>query len=388
MGEFDVVVVVAGPAGSVAAYALARRGKRVALLDRARFPRPKLCGGLLTWKSMRLLGAVLGLDAPFLLESGVINYASDRYSIFGPRQLLAAGQLSFPFHFTDRNRFDALLLECAARAGAQVFEETQVASCVPHKGVVTTTAGREIRAHYLIGADGVNSVVRSCFPHDRVDRDRWKWNLAPAIEISLPPDRFPRPVDHPELHIGMLDAGYGWVFPNRDRVVLGICGLRRNISNYSNKFREYLEYLDISDPSGISLKGHPLPYGNYLEKPWCGRTLLAGDAAGLVEPLFGEGIFFAMASGLYAGKSVAKALEHGGNSARFYEQRLHGQLLPELKASDRLRWLLFRGVNLLGDRALGLFVRAASRRLGDMVHGKRSYHWTRKKNWDFLKGCQ
>ncbi len=384
MGKFDVVIVGAGPAGSVAAYALARRGERVALLDRARFPRPKLCGGLLTWKSMQLLRSVLGLDQEFLLQSGVINYQSDRFSIYGPKHLLASGELSFPFHFTDRNRFDALLLECAGRAGAHIFEETRAAVCDPDKGWVTTTDGQVFKARYVIGADGVNSAIRAAFPEGRIDHARWKHFLAPAIEISLPPDRFPRSVHCPELHIGMLKAGYGWVFPNKDRVILGICGLRRNISNFSNLFRNYLEYLNIEKADEIRFKGYPLPYGNYLEQPWCGRVLLAGDAGGLVEPLFGEGIFFAMASGLYAGEAVAEALKNNGKPSLFYCQRLQSQILSEIKASDRFRWLLFRGVNFMGDKALGMFVKAASRRLGDMVHGKRSYCWTFKKHWDFL----
>lgn len=385
MGEFDVIVVGAGPAGSVAAHTLARSGLRVALLDRTRFPRPKLCGGLLTWKSVRLLETKLGLDVASLHSSGVINYSSDMFSIFGPQRMLVAGRLSSPFHFTDRSHFDATLLECAARQGAEVFEETQVVACDPNTGIVTTESGLTFKGRFVVGADGVNSSVRACFPEKNRERERWQEYLAPAIEVSFDIDNFPKRVDHPELHVGHLEAGYGWVFPNRHRVIVGICGLRREKVNFSNVFRKYLEYLGIKDPDAVELKGHPLPYGNYLEKPCHGRALLVGDAGGLVEPLFGEGIFYGMASGLYAGQSIVEAMKTGGKACIAYQEYLQSQIFPELKASDRLRWLLFRSVCLLGDASLGLFVRPAVTRLGDMVHGKRSYRWTMKKKWDFLE---
>lgn len=378
---FDALVCGGSLAGSAAALTLARQGRSVAVLDRATFPRPKLCGGLLTWKSTGLLEFLFGETPHSLAEAGAVNHASSRYVIRTPDRLLAEGTLSHPFHFADRTALDALLLGHARSAGAEIFEGAEVAACDPRTGEVALKTGETFRGRFLIGADGANSVVRNSFPD--IDRETWRALTAPAIEIKLPADRFPRAVEHPELYIGQLEAGYGWVFPNRDGVVLGICGLRRGNVNFSNLFREYLEILGV-DPETVSeRRGHPLPYGNYLENPVCGATLLAGDAGGFVEPLFGEGIFFALCTGRYAGEAVAAALNDGTDPGPAYVERLRRFVLPELKGADRLRWTLFRSVGLFGPRALSGFVRLLGGPLGDMVHGKRSYARLRKKTWDF-----
>jgi geranylgeranyl reductase family protein len=378
---FDALVCGGSLAGSAAALVLARQGRSVAVLDRAVFPRPKLCGGLLTWKTVRLLETLFGETPASLAEAGAVNHASDRYVIRTPNQLLAEGALSFPFHFSDRAVLDALLLGHARRAGAEVFEGAEVATCDPRNGEATLKTGETFRGRFLIGADGANPVVRKSFPN--YDRDRWRELTAPTIEIQLDADRLPRVVEHPELYIGQLEAGYGWVFPNPGKAVLGICGLRRGNVNFSRLFREYLEILEI-DPNTVSeRRGHPLPYGNYLEEPVCGATLLAGDAGGFVEPLFGEGIFFALCTGRYAGEAVAAALAGGTDPGPRYVDRLHRYVLPELRGSDRLRWTLFRSMGLFGPRPLSWFVKLLGGPLGDMVHGKRSYARLRKKTWDF-----
>lgn len=380
--QFDVIICGCGPAGATAGVVLARQGYSVAMLDRARFPRKKLCGGLLTWKSIKLLESVLGESAESLTRAGVINHASDHYLIRTYTRTLAEGDLSFPFHFVDRTEFDNHLLSHAKSAGATVFEGNRVVDCNPEQGKVTLESGEVFKGQYVIGADGANSVVRSSY--SGYDRDRFKRYMAPAIEVSLRPSDFPRPVTSPELIVGFIDAGYGWVFPNQDRVIVGICGLRNKKVNFSDLFKSYLEFLKV-DPAVLpQLHGHPLPYGNYLENPVLDRLLLAGDAGGFVEPLFGEGIFYALCSGLYAGESIVEGLTKKQAPGPIYTQRMHQQIIPELRASNRLRWALFTAMKYTGPASLGLFVNSASNRLAEMVQGIRSYSWLRKKHWDFL----
>jgi flavin-dependent dehydrogenase len=126
-----------------------------------------------------------------------------------------------------------------------------------------------------------------------------------------------------------------------------------------------------------------LPYGNYLHDPVFGRALLAGDAGGFVEPLFGEGIFYALCTGMYAGEAVAKGFKTGNRPGPEYSRRLHHCVMPEIAASDRLRGVLFRGIKRVGPRGLGWIANALKTPLAEMVHGMRSYVWLRKKHWDF-----
>jgi geranylgeranyl reductase family protein len=383
----DVIICGCGPAGAAAGLTLARRGHSVLMLDKAHFPRPKLCGGLLTWKSVRLLETVFGETAPGMAEVGIVTHVSDRYAIRARTGLLAEGGLPYPFHFTDRTRLDARLLGHAMQAGAEVRPGVRVVAADPgaagSTARVTLADGTTLRASHLIGADGANSVVRRHFPgHDKA---RFNRLMAPTIEVALDPAALPRPVEHPELHVGWLEAGYGWVFPNRDHVLVGICGLRREKRNFSSTFKEFLDFLEIDSSAVPPLRGHPLPYGNALDNPACGRTLLAGDAGGFVEPLFGEGIFYALCTGLYAGQAVAEAMDTGRDAAALYAHRLRRDIYPELRWSDRLRWLLFQAVNLAGPRSLGTFVNTGSTRLAEMVHGMRSFALLRTKRWGFLE---
>jgi len=377
----DVIIAGAGPAGSTAALALARRGVSVLLLDKASFPRPKLCGGLLTWKSVRLLERLHGCTADGLVRDGVVDTVAGGFALHYNGRPLIRDRLAYPFHLVRRSRFDAFLLDRALQAGAQVRHDQEIMRCSP-EGTVRTKRD-DFRGRYVIGADGVNSVVRKCFG---LPRERWQRNLAAAIEITVPREAVPRIPDVPELHAGFLPTGYGWVFPNNDGMVLGICGLRRRSENFRDAFKNFLCHLGVTDAEGFirnhPLDGHPIPYGNALDNPAHGNVLLAGDAGGYADPLLGEGIFYALLTGFYAGEALADALEKGVHPALAYCERIRRNIMPEMRGANRLRWLLY-GLDMINPENLGRYFRVRGDALADMVHGVRSYDWGRKKRWDF-----
>lgn len=374
----DVVVIGAGPAGSTAAQVLARKGLRVLVLDKAEFPRDKLCAGLLTWKSVDVLERVYGETAEGLLASGVFNAAMPGYCIRFRDRVIASGETFYPFHFTSRRVFDKHLLDQAIRAGADVRLGRHVAFVDPLAGVARTGDGQEFRGRYVIGCDGAASLVRRSCPFDTA---AWKAGMGGALEFSLPrgdallagavhPDLR---ADHPTVYAGFLRAGYGWVFPHADRLIIGIGGhSARHGREFRARFREFVEFLGLPAALADKAKGHGLPYGNYLEEPWHGRTLLAGDAAGLVETLFGEGIYYALRSGELAGEAVAAALTRGADPTGIYGQGLRRDILPELIWSRKLRRVLYASQQW-GFLPLLCFVRGGGRLLGEMVHGLRSY---------------
>ncbi len=376
---YDVVVVGCGPAGSLAGYVLAKKGLSVAMLDKAVFPRKKLCGGLLTWKSMLTLEQVYGETPESLTRAGIIDFVADRYSIAHLDKVLVSGQAAYPFHLVDREAFDLHLLQKAVAAGAVHYADTIATGCIPETGVVTTATGKAYLGRMVIGADGVNSVIRQSLS---IHKQSWRNNLASTIEIAVPRSRCPRQVDFPELYTGFIKAGYCWAFPNKENVILGICGLTRKERNIKALFQEFLASWGLTEYSDISFLGHPLPYGNFLREPAYENALLAGDAAGFVEPLFGEGLFYAMRTGLYAAQAAHAAIVDNADPRRAYLEPLKKYIFPEFVWSNRLRWFLMYTLTYFSRFSLQVFVGSHKGLLAEMVHGTRSYRHLRKKEWD------
>jgi flavin-dependent dehydrogenase len=339
----DVVIVGAGPAGSTAAHALASRGASVLVLDKAEFPRDKLCAGLLTWKAVDVLERVFG-DAPEgLLATGVFNAAPAGYCI-------------------------------DVRLGVAV------SAVEPESGLVRTADGREFRGRFVLGCDGVASVVRRACPFDGAN---WKAGMGGALEFYIDRDdpRLAAPAhadlraEHPTVYAGFLRAGYGWVFPHADRLAIGIGGhSARHGREFRAKFREFVAFLGLPPELADAAKGHGLPYGNFIEKPWHGRVMLAGDAAGLVETLFGEGIYYALRSGELAAEAALAALTRQADPHALYAKGLDRDILPELVWSRKLRRVLYASQSW-GFMPLLCFVRGGGRLLAEMVHGIRSYRF-------------
>lgn len=389
--DYDVLVAGAGPAGSAAARVLAGRGWRVGLVDRAAHPRHKLCGGLLTGKSMDALALLFGLSGADLAARGGLFHTCADYLFLHQGQELMRGAAAEPFRFIDRPAFDALLASVAVARGVDFLPGREVAACDAQAGTLRFRDGGELSARFVIGADGANAVTRrALIAAGQADRAAWKADLAAAIEVELPvgagPGQFPREVRVPELHVGgpsVPGAGYGWVFPGPRGPKVGICGLRRDERDFGAIFLDYLRLLGVAQPESVPLRGHPLPYGNALARPCLGRLLLAGDAAGFVEPLFGEGIFYSMATGAHAATAVCRALEQGADAAAQYEGLLARTVRPEFLWSDRLRWVLFAALQRFGALPIKGFVKSAPAALAQMVHGGRSFRLLASKRWEW-----
>ncbi|WP_027178287.1 geranylgeranyl reductase family protein [Maridesulfovibrio bastinii] len=378
-GKFDVVIAGAGPSGSTAAFILADRGYRVALLDKCSFPRKKLCGGLLTVKSVDLFKRLYGYEVEDLFKLGIVFSESSDYSVNYRDKKIRDGKSPVPFRFVDRMVMDKVLLDRAIEAGAVFFPGEQVVECNAFDAEVKTASRRIFRGEYLIAADGVNSTIRRLLPFDK---KKWRSNLASTIEVSIDTDKYPREVKAPEIYIGCLRAGYGWVFPGKGKVVAGIGGLNSHTCNFKAEFMDFLRSQGINDPESIKLSGFPLPYGNYIKNPYYGKTFLVGDAAGLVEPLFGEGIFYAIQTGRYVAESLAGSMLSGLDPKKQYRERLEKFVIPELVYSNRLRWALFYAQRLLKHLSFKIFFKSLPSKLAEMVHGIRSYKFLLKKNWD------
>ncbi len=378
-GKYDVIIAGGGPAGSSAAYILAKKGFKVAIIDKAEFPRKKLCGGLITHKTMKTLEKIYECDEQCIIDAGLIEYESADYSVYYRDKKIQDGASPVPFRFVNRETFDYFLLKKAANAGADIFTSEEIVHCNYKDAEIKTKSNKIFKGKYLLGTDGVNSTVRQFVPYNKKE---WKENMASTIEITFDAKDYPREVKWPELYIGCLKAGYIWVFPAKDKVVVGIGSLNRCTTNFKATFMDFLKSQGVEDPYSIPLQGFPLPYGNYIKDPCYGRTILAGDAAGLVEPLFGEGIFYALQTGRYAAEAIAKGIVENKDPAQFYIPRLQKYIFPEIIYSNRLRWTLFYSQKLLKHVSFKIAFKSLPAMLAEMIHGIRSYKFLLKKKWD------
>ena len=186
--------------------------------------------------------------------------------------------------------------------------------------------------------------------------------------------------DFPTIYSGFIDAGYAWSFPHRDRVIVGICGLYhgRPAGMIRSCLDDFLRFLGLPRDHGLAVKGHPLPYGNWLARPCGGRVLLAGDAGGLVEPFFGEGIHYALRTGELAAQACLEASRNGADPCGVYVRALEAEIFPELLWARRLRDVLYRFVRSGMTTPVKLFLGLGGTKLQEMVHGMRSFRLLRK----------
>ena len=316
-----MVVVGAGPAGASTARSLAARGASVILLDRARFPRDKPCGGGITARAARLV--------PFPLDP-VVEDRVDRIDFrLGYRTGFSRRADRPLILMTQRLRLDSLLVERAVEAGVELREGVK-ASRIERDGVgvvVRTDAG-DVRARLAIGADGANGIAVRAVEHPAAR------TYCIALEATIPYERGGRDRyrSRAVLELGVVAGGYGWIFPKEDHVNVGVAGWEREAPMLRRHLVRLLAAHGLSAESLVRPRAHRLPL-RAPQAPLAGNgVLLVGDAAGVVDPLSGDGIFEALASAEEAAATAAGFLS-GSASVDEYPARLLARLSP-LSASS------------------------------------------------------
>ena len=304
-----VLIVGAGPAGCAAAYDLAAAGIQVMMIDKAEFPRLKPCAGGLTVKTVRALRYPV---APVVRRT----CESMRISNDGRGQrLLRAGTPVVAM--TVRSEFDQYCLEKTLAAGGSLRRVGSISALEKTAdGWRLTTRELDIHCRFLIGADGANSRVRAlAFPQNPVC-------FGMAAEAEVPCEKageIPMTFD-----FGAVDRGYGWVFPKGDHLNVGLYSLDQ--FPIKERLREYCR-TRLGVPLETRIVGHRIPHGGHDLVPYRDNLMLVGDAAGLIDPLMGEGLYNAVRSGQIAAEAVIQTLEVGDNPFA----RTVGEVLDDIR---------------------------------------------------------
>lgn len=320
--RFDLIVVGAGPAGSAAAATAARAGLSVALVDKATFPRNKLCGGGFTGRAMRAYRDAFGGEAP---DAPYLTATSVAFGAFG-REIGRYDDVP-PLHMTMRETLDAALFRAAVAAGAEPFTGTAPRD-IDVAEMTVRVGDAHLAARVMIGADGVSSAVARALYGRPFDPAR----IGFALEAELPPGNT---TDAPVVRIdfGAAEWGYGWVFPKTCGTTIGVGGVHVRNPDMKAKMARYLE--SFGHRGDLRIKGQYLPFGAPRRVPGQGRVLLAGDAAGLVDPITGEGIAYALISGRIAAEATLAALSAGAPDSAL--PRYRAALRPTHRAINHAR---------------------------------------------------
>ena len=307
---YDAIIVGAGPAGAAAAYWLGEAQQRVLVLEKRKLPRYKACGG-------GVPQAVFD-RFPFDFSPVVERWVRRVRFRFRDGREVAASLPDFAVATVMRDRFDYHILR---HAQAEVRDQSAVAALQQQESgvTVTTTTGDTYQACYLIGADGANSRVAHLAGLRRKERQ----GVALEVEVAVGDGLLDEFTETALFIFGTPQKGYLWIFPKADHLSVGIGAFREPVSTMRHVLHQEMAQLGI-DIDGFRQRGHPLPVQRRRARPQRGRVLLVGDAAGLMDPLLGEGIRHAVDSGRLAAECVVRG------DVRGYPRRVYRQIGRDL----------------------------------------------------------
>jgi geranylgeranyl reductase family protein len=323
---WDVAVIGAGPAGAMAALAAASRNQRVVILERFGIPRYKTCAGGLIGASMNMIpeGVTPHIRATATSFTFWLRGRSERTKASGAPLV----------NLVQRADFDALLVGAATGAGAVVYDGTVVTHLTAEDDVmrITTRNRGDVRARVVVGADGSagrsGAYVGVVF--DQVD-------LGLEVELVTPSDRSADWADRILIDWGTVPGAYGWVFPKGDTLSVGVIAERGHPDLTRTYLNDFLSRLRLDHLEAVVSSGH-LTRCRAPDSPvYRDRVLVAGDAAGLLEPWTREGISFAMRSGAMAGRAAARAAAatsdaEVASALAAYADEISSTLQPEMRA--------------------------------------------------------
>ena len=308
---FDVAVIGAGPSGAIAAKISANEKLKTIVIEKKPLPRNKPCGGWITSSALQLIEENFGKVPENLLEKRI-------------EEIILLPDCEFHQSINAvsvyRKSFDYWLTQDAEKAGAVIHKATLRSVSQKQDYAIMklkcNNLKQEIRAKYVVGADGAGSTVRSCLYLDQ------KRQLAEAYQAYIR-GQAPKNAVYVHFPIEEPQVTYFWIVPKKKNIVAGVGGLPP--INLKKLMQNFLSMIDEKFRIGKILKyeAHPIPIfspSNFAlgER----RLLLVGDAASLVNPFTGEGISGSLISGKLAGEAIVKDFDKPSQVLKTYEKKL------------------------------------------------------------------
>jgi geranylgeranyl reductase family protein len=371
-----IAIIGAGPAGAMAAVSLARAGASVTVFDPSH-PREKPCGGGLTSRALALVADIIDINAlaPVVVKTARVEGPADA-AMHADVQLADHGiSPDSSLLVVSRAVFDRALVDAAVHSGARLIPEK--ATVVSRRGatLVVRAGEREYSCDQVLGADGANSMVRKRFA---APFTRTQLSVAAGFYVHGASD------SSIVIKTTAPQPGYLWSFPRRDHLAIGVCAqAARNVSSSDLRMqsRKWIEQHGLGRAARMTSYAWPIPSVGYEDASQAACSgpgwMLLGDAAGLVDPLTREGIYYALLSGQWAADTVIETVAF--REAGHYADRLRSEIHPELARAARLSDLFFHPLfSALFVEALGQS-RAIRDVFADLVAGAQPYKGLRRR---------
>ena len=339
----DVIIVGAGPAGATLAYELGKRGIGVLVLEKEKLPRYKCCAGGVTSKAAKLLD----FDISEVAED-IIYEISFTFNLGSPY----LGHHSQPLIYTVmRDVFDYFLVQKARQLGAVLMDGQKVTQVeVRADRVEIATADSIFRSRLVVGADGAYSIVARELGMGR----SIEYLVGIESEIVVPEEELAKWKSRIQIDLGCIPGGYAWVFPKRNHLSVGAGCLASKARHLNRHQQKFLTSLGIGSYTIARSSSHLIPTCTKGNLVWQDKALLLGDAAGLADPLTGEGIYNAIQSAQLAAPVIEGSLVRGKGGLQDYQQIVERKIMSELRIARTLSRNFVRFPRL----AFGMFNRS------------------------------
>jgi len=373
--QFDVIIIGAGVAGSSAAYNLINAGLNVVVLEKEKLPRYKTCGGGVVLRAANLLPFEINPVVQAKISSAdVFDHENEtKFIIKRDKPIIS---------FVMRADLDNYILSKACQKGAAFYDQSEVKRIITSdNGVDIKTDSQTLSSKYVIAADGATGISMT---HFKLNQHILR---VPAIESEIIVDDKTLKLfkDSARFDFGFVPHGYGWVFPKRNHLSVGVAFMRKVNQSIQTWFSKYLTLLELSKENIIDEKKHGYVIPLMRGKTNCclGRMLFAGDNLGFVDPLTAEGISYAIESGQLAARAIINYHSDYLRVVKNYKSDIDN-VYKEVKSARFLSKVVY------GPLALRKFIfkhygNQLSELLADVITEKKKYSEIVKNPLNYLK---
>lgn len=359
--EFDVAIIGSGPAGASAAFELAKKGISTVIIEKETLPRYKTCGGGFVYRGRR--------KVPFDISSVVEKEFNTIDVIFDKAGVHLKPEREEPIiSMVMRDDFDNFIVEKAKKEGVVLLENHKLKDIEFDEISTLKTSQGDIRSKFIIAADGALSITAKLAGWEET---RY---LIPALEyeIEVKPEDFERLSKNVRFDFDAVPLGYGWCFPKKNHLSIGLASARRTKINLKKYYKEYLITLGLTDIIKEDFHGFQIPVSPRTDGFTRKNVFLVGDAAGFADPVTAEGISNSILSGVMAAEAIIEGELDSLKSEQIYNDKLNEVLLPELKTGVKLSKLFYEN-----EKIRNFLIKKYGVRFGESMTnifmGERSY---------------